>query len=41
MEKVDRARFLRLGAAGALGDDVGFFGFAVVAELYLTIPSFG
>ncbi len=56
MEKVDRAQFLRLGAAGALGaagvglitsgpasaalpaptpigDDIGFFGFAVVAEL--------
>jgi hypothetical protein len=54
--KVDRAQFLRLGAAGALGvagvgliaarpaaaalpapnpvgDDIGFFGFAVVAEL--------
>jgi hypothetical protein len=56
VEKVDRAQFLRLGAAGALGaagvglitsgpasaalpaptpigDDTGFFGFAVVAEL--------
>lgn len=56
MERVDRAQFLRLGAAGALGaagiaavaarpaaaalpapnpigDDIGFFSFAVVAEM--------